>query len=102
MLMKEFLFHKKWRNGDLKTKERVNNSAFTGRGEVSVVTGTVKWFNPSKGYGFIKPDDGSDDLFVHHSEIKTTGYATLDEGQKVQFEIGQGKKGPCATNVVPA
>jgi CspA family cold shock protein len=66
-----------------------------------VSTGTVKWFNSSKGYGFIQPDDGGDDLFVHHSEIKTTGYAMLDEGQKVEFEVGQGKKGPCATNVIP-
>ena len=74
---------------------------YSGRGEVQVGTGTVKWFNSSKGFGFINPDDGGDDLFVHHSEIKTTGYATLDEGQKVEFEIGQGRKGPCATNVVP-
>ena len=64
-------------------------------------TGTVKWFNASKGYGFIKPDDGGDDLFVHHSEIKTAGYATLEEDQKVEFEVGEGKKGPCATNVNP-
>jgi CspA family cold shock protein len=67
-----------------------------------VSTGTVKWFSSSKGFGFINQDDGGDDLFVHHSEIKTTGYASLDEGQKVEFEIGgQGKKGPCATGVVP-
>ena len=64
-------------------------------------TGTVKWFNSNKGFGFITPDDGGEDLFVHYSEIKTDGYATLDENQKVQFEIGQGKKGPCATNVSP-
>ncbi len=64
-------------------------------------TGIVKWFNSSKGYGFINPDDGGEDLFVHYSDVKATGYATLDEGQKVEFEIGQGKKGPCATNVVP-
>ena len=63
--------------------------------------GTVKWFNAAKGFGFITPDSGGEDLFVHHSEIKTQGYASLDEGQKVQFEIGQGKKGPCATNVTP-
>ena len=63
--------------------------------------GTVKWFNSSKGFGFINPDDGGDDLFVHHSEIKTNGYASLNEGQQVEFEIGQGKKGPCATNVIP-
>ena len=65
-------------------------------------TGKVKWFNASKGFGFITPDGGGEDLFVHHSEIKTEGYATLNEGQKVQFEVGQGKKGPCATNVTPA
>ena len=63
--------------------------------------GTVKWFNASKGFGFICPTDGSEDLFVHHSEIKTEGYASLDEGQAVTFEIGEGKKGPCATNVIP-
>ena len=65
-------------------------------------TGTVKWFNSSKGYGFITPDDGGNDLFIHHSEIKTEGYASLDEGQKVTFEVGEGKKGPCATNATPS
>ena len=64
-------------------------------------TGTVKWFNGNKGFGFITPDGASEDLFVHHSEIKTTGYASLEEGQRVQFEVGQGKKGPCAVNVIP-
>ena len=64
--------------------------------------GKVKWFNASKGFGFITPDGGGEDLFVHHSEIKTTGYATLNEGQTVEYEPGQGKKGPCATNVVPS
>ena len=64
-------------------------------------TGTVKWFNGDKGYGFITPDDGGEDLFVHHSEIRTEGYASLDEGQKVEFTVGQGKKGPCATSVIP-
>ncbi len=64
-------------------------------------TGIVKWFNSSKGFGFIAPDDGGDDLFVHHSEIKTDGYASLDEGQSVEYEVGEGKKGPCATNVIP-
>ena len=73
----------------------------TGQGDVQVSTGKVKWFNASKGFGFITPDEGGDDLFVHHSEIKVDGYATLDEGQKVEFEVGEGKKGPCATNVIP-
>ncbi len=64
--------------------------------------GTVKWFNASKGFGFITPQDGGDDLFVHHSDIKTEGYASLDDGQAVTYDVGEGKKGPCATNVVPA
>ena len=64
-------------------------------------TGTVKWFSSEKGFGFITPDGGGTDLFVHHSEIKVSGYATLDEGQKVSYDIGEGQKGPCATNVVP-
>ena len=64
-------------------------------------TGAVKWFNESKGFGFITPDDGGEDLFVHHSEIKMDGYASLNEGQKVEFVVGEGKKGPCATGVVP-
>ena len=64
-------------------------------------TGKVKWFNSGKGFGFIVPDGGGDDVFVHHSEIKTSGHGSLDENQSVEFEIGQGQKGPCAVNVVP-
>ncbi len=64
-------------------------------------TGTVKWFNSSKGFGFITPADGGEDLFVHHSSIKTGSYAGLVEGQQVEFEVGEGRKGPCATNVTP-
>lgn len=64
--------------------------------------GTVKWFNADKGFGFITPEDGGKDLFVHHSEIKTGGgYATLADGQKVEFDVGKGQKGPCANNVRP-
>jgi CspA family cold shock protein len=61
--------------------------------------GTVKWFNGEKGFGFITPDDGGKDLFVHYSEIQGNGFRKLDEGQRVQFEVGQGNKGPTATGV---
>ena len=61
--------------------------------------GEVKWFNDSKGYGFITPSDGSGDLFVHHSDIQMEGFKTLSEGQKVEFEVTQGQKGPRAANV---
>ena len=64
--------------------------------------GTVKWFNDQKGYGFITPDDGSPDLFVHHSAIQGGGFRTLAENDKVEFEVGQGPKGPRAENVVKA
>jgi len=66
-----------------------------------VNTGTVKWFDASKGFGFIAHDDGSKDVFVHHSAIKMDGYTTLDEGQRVSFEVEQGAKGPAAANVIP-
>ena len=61
--------------------------------------GTVKWFNAEKGFGFIIQNDGGSDLFVHHSDIVADGYASLDEGASVEFEIGEGQKGPCAKNV---
>ena len=64
-------------------------------------TGKVKWFNAEKGFGFITPDDGSKDVFVHHSAITGQGYKTLSEGQSVEFEIGEGQKGPAAKNVRP-
>ena len=63
-------------------------------------TGTVKWFDAAKGYGFITPEDGGKDLFVHHSEIQTDGYATLNDGQQVEYEVGEGQKGSCDTKVV--
>ncbi len=72
------------------------------KGEERVSTGTVKWFNERKGYGFIVPDDGGDDLFVHHSEIQSEGRVSLDADQKVEYEIGTGEKDrPCAIKVRP-
>ena len=63
--------------------------------------GTVKWFNDEKGYGFIQPDDGGDDLFVHHTGISGSGFKSLEEGQKVSYEATQGNKGMQAENVTP-
>ncbi|MGH1363326.1 MAG: cold-shock protein [Calditrichia bacterium] len=64
-------------------------------------SGTVKWFNSTKGFGFITPDDGGKDLFVHYSDIQADGgYASLDEGQKVEYDVAEGEKGPNAKNVV--
>jgi CspA family cold shock protein len=62
--------------------------------------GTVKWFNDQKGFGFIAPEDGSKDLFVHHSAIQADGFRTLVEGAQVEFDVVQGQKGPAAENVV--
>ena len=66
-----------------------------------MTTGTVKWFNESKGFGFISQDDGGKDVFVHFSAITGDGFKTLAEGQKVSFEVQDGPKGPQAANVVP-
>ena len=68
-----------------------------------IINGTVKWFNTEKGYGFIQPDDGGKDVFVHFRQVNHTGFGRveLNEGQKVTFSIGQGEKGPQAENVTP-
>src|ERR1700761_9331342 len=69
------------------------------RRKISMTQGTVKWFNSEKGFGFIAPDGGAKDVFVHHSEIQSNGFRTLEENQRVQFEITQGPKGPQAVGV---
>ena len=63
------------------------------------VTGTVKWFNDAKGYGFITPENGSKDCFVHHTAIKADGFRSLSEGERVEFDVVEGAKGPAAENV---
>jgi len=67
-----------------------------------VNTGTVKWFNDAKGFGFITPSDGSKDVFVHHSAVQGSGFKSLAEGQQVKYELQDGPKGPSAANVQPA
>lgn len=80
-----------------------NTSQVVGPGpeeECTMSEGTVKWFNAEKGYGFITPDEGGPDIFVHHSAIQSKGFRTLDEKARVSFEIVQGPKGPQASNVL--
>ncbi len=67
-----------------------------------MITGTVKWFNDAKGFGFITPEDGGKDVFVHHSAIQGSGFKSLAEGQRVKFELTSSPKGPSAENVTPA
>jgi CspA family cold shock protein len=85
----------------LKLKQRagVKPANFLPEEGSGMATGTVKWFNDAKGYGFITPDDGSEDLFAHFSAIQMSGFKTLKEGQKVSFEVTQGPKGKQASNI---
>ncbi|ABU76686.1 hypothetical protein ESA_01428 [Cronobacter sakazakii ATCC BAA-894] len=76
------------------------NKTIEGICEMAKIKGQVKWFNESKGFGFITPADGSKDVFVHFSAIQGNGFKTLAEGQNVEFEIQDGQKGPAAVNVV--
>jgi CspA family cold shock protein len=69
--------------------------------EIHMATGTVKWFNDAKGFGFITPDEGGEDVFAHFSQIKSNGFKTLAENQKVSFEVTMGPKGKQASNIQP-
>jgi cold shock protein len=74
---------------------------FVSKGFEKMATGTVKWFNDAKGFGFITPDDGGEDLFAHFSEIQSKGFKSLQENQKVSFEVKQGPKGKQASTIQP-
>ncbi len=79
---------------------RCGRAGASKEGKRNMSTGKVKWFNEAKGYGFIEPDGGGRDVFVHYSAIQGEGYKTLSEGQVVEFEVIQGEKGPQAANVM--
>jgi CspA family cold shock protein len=89
------------RSGRLTVGAARSRRGTTEKGFELMATGTVKWFNADKGFGFIAPDDGTADVFVHFSAIASSGYRSLDENQKVEFETTQGQKGPQAENVRP-
>lgn len=88
-----------WRSQRARGTERRCTARRRVRKDREMPQGTVKWFNAEKGFGFIAPEDGSADVFVHYTEIQGTGFRTLEENQKVEFEIGHSPKGPQATGV---
>jgi cold shock protein len=90
--------HRLWLSGFFISLQLWNLRIFISGGHSSMPKGTVKWFNETKGYGFITQEDGGD-VFVHYSEIQSNGFKTLAEGQEVTFEVAEGPKGPKATNV---
>jgi CspA family cold shock protein len=98
-----------WRDLPALTQRSAGAGAFTNTptispqqelGSMARTTGTVKWFNDAKGYGFITPENGSKDCFVHHTAIKADGFRSLAEGDRVEFDIVEGQKGPAAENVM--
>lgn len=78
---------------------RISSGRFKKRGNVMATRGTVKWFNSSKGFGFIEPSEGGNDVFAHYSEIEMDGYKTLNEGQEVEYDLEDGDKGPKAAKI---
>jgi cold shock protein len=89
------------RGGEVGNARRAASAGLWLREGKQMATGVVKWFNDAKGYGFITPDDGGEDLFAHFSAIQVSGFKTLKEGQKVAFEVVQGPKGKQASNITP-
>src|ERR1700740_2307953 len=90
------------RGGEVGNAQNAASAGLGLREGKQMATGVVKWFNDAKGYGFITPDDGGEDLFAHFSAIQVSGFKTLKEGQKVQFEVTQGPKGKQASNIQAA
>jgi cold shock protein len=88
-----------WRSQPARSTEKRCTVPIRRRKDREMPQGTVKWFNAEKGFGFIAPEDGSADVFVHYTEIQGSGFRTLEENQKVEFEIGHSPKGPQATGV---
>lgn len=82
-------------------RTRARGTVVSTREDIKMATGTVKWFNAEKGFGFIAPSDGTADVFAHYSEIASSGYRSLEENQSVSFDVTQGPKGPQATNIQP-
>src|SRR4051794_2899334 len=97
---RKFVLRCKGCHGSATPPTRIQRVTITTR-NWDMAVGTVKWFNAEKGFGFITPDDGGADVFAHFSAIATSGYRTLDENQRVEFEIAQGQKGPQAENIRP-
>jgi CspA family cold shock protein len=99
-LPKGFIFRRVDHHGDTEPHKARFEHRFRRRNDMA--TGTVKWFNAEKGFGFIEQDGGGADVFAHYSNIAAQGFRELQEGQKVSFDIAQGQKGPTAENIVPA
>src|SRR5207302_8646571 len=88
-----------WPAGPARLKSSAGLRRWSGAEECSMPSGTVKWFNDAKGFGFITPDGGGKDVFVHHTAIQSEGFRSLAEGEKVEFDVQEGPKGPQAANV---
>jgi CspA family cold shock protein len=97
-----FLLFWIFRMGHRGVPGRARCAGGTNMKEMTMATGTVKWFNAEKGFGFIEQDGGGADVFAHYSNIATQGFRELQEGQKVTFDVTQGQKGPQAENIVPS
>jgi CspA family cold shock protein len=98
-LMRTSAARRRTREGGAVRSQQNGTAIHYWEGKQGMATGTVKWFNDAKGYGFITPDDGGEDLFAHFSAIQMNGFKTLKEGQKVSFEVVQGPKGKQASNI---